>query len=139
MDIVRDSIFGQCVRLITRNKVFLYEDEKNPELWEKYVNKEKSGNMATHGQPQAPKKDEKDETSEKDQDSDSSRRPASKREGSQSSNSTIVNDSENVNQASGRTIDQEKGKDNFIIDWYGDDDQDVSFPCLYHRVPANMR
>ena len=53
-DIVRDSVFGQLVRLATGGKVFRYPDELDPSIREKYINIEKSGNLAAHGTLQPP-------------------------------------------------------------------------------------
>jgi DHA1 family multidrug resistance protein-like MFS transporter len=56
-DLIRDSPFGHIVRLVTRNKVFQYPEERDPELWKKYVNQEKSGYMAHHGTAEAPEEE----------------------------------------------------------------------------------
>jgi len=114
-DLVRDSIFGQLVRLITRNKVFQYPEERDPSLWQKYVNAEKSGNMASYGQPEPPQDDEKEEDNESQ----------TRRQSSRSSSSTQVGENECVNEASGKTIDPEKGQDSYVVDWYGPDDEEV--------------
>lgn len=53
-DIIRDSVFGQLMRLATGNKVFQYPDEVDPSIREKYINIEKSGNLASHGTLQPP-------------------------------------------------------------------------------------
>lgn len=135
-DIVRDSFFGQCLRLVTGGKVFLYEDEKHPELWEKYINKDKSANMALYGKTQAPETETKDASSDSDEkpeipnDDDKEQRPDPSRHSSQSSTSTIVTEENNVNQVSGRTIDPEKGRDHFIVDWYGPEDPEVIRPLI---------
>jgi DHA1 family multidrug resistance protein-like MFS transporter len=101
-DLIRDSPFGHTVRLLTRNKVFQYPEERDAEIWKKYVNQEKSGNMAQHGSPEAPEG----------------------RNSSDSSSQTQVGDG--VNEASGVRVDPEKGKDKHVIDWYGADDAQVS-------------
>jgi len=122
-DLIRDSTFGQLVRLVTRNKVFLYPEEKDSELWKKYVNKEKSANMATYGQTSVPENE-----GEKDNDRQSARDRSPRR--SQSSSSTAIDESNNVNEVSGKPIDQEKGKDSHVVDWYGPDDPEVRIALL---------
>lgn len=47
--LVRDSAFGQLVRFVSGRRLFQYPEEKYPFLWEKYVNVEKSVNIATTG------------------------------------------------------------------------------------------
>lgn len=60
-DLVRDSVFGQLVRLATGGKVFQYPDEYDESLREKYINKEKSANLAVYGSLSAPQEaDEKE-------------------------------------------------------------------------------
>jgi len=122
-DLIRDSTFGQLVRLVTRNKVFLYPEEKDSEVWKKYVNKEKSANMATYGQTSIPEdEDEKDNNEQPARNNSPSR--------SQSSSSTAIDESSNVNEVSGKPIDQEKGKDSHVVDWYGADDPEVRATLL---------
>jgi DHA1 family multidrug resistance protein-like MFS transporter len=120
-DLIRDSPFGHIVRLVTRNKVFQYPEERDPELWKKYVHEEKSGYMAHHGTAEPPEEESEDLNNARGvraRDSDSSVR-------------TEVGDGYNV--ASGAKVDPEKGKDKHVIDWYGDDDPQVnpspSRPC----------
>lgn len=120
-DLIRDTVLGHFLRLVTGNKVLLYAEEKDPEIWRKYVNKDKSANMATHGQLQPP---EKDEGNEKDENDTTQRRSPSPA-GSAGSSSTARDDSAQVNEASGRQIDSETGKDSFVVDWYGPDDPEV--------------
>ena len=51
-DLIRDSTFGHLVRLATGGKAFQYAEERDPELWKKYVNEEKSGYLAHYGEAQ---------------------------------------------------------------------------------------
>lgn len=122
-ELIRDTVLGHFLRLVTGKKVLLYPEEKDPEIWKKYVSKEKSANMATHGQPQPPQEDEKKDGDKEDGSGPRSRGPS--RTGSSRSSSTIKDDSGQVNEASGRPIDQEKGQDSFVVDWYGPDDPEV--------------
>jgi DHA1 family multidrug resistance protein-like MFS transporter len=112
-DLIRDSPFGHIVRLVTRNKVFQYPEERDPELWKKYVNQEKSGYMAHHGTTDAP-----EEESEELQNATGVRD-----RNSRSSSNTQVGDDHN--EASGVKVDPEKGRDKHVIDWYGPEDPQV--------------
>ena len=60
-DLVRDSVFGQLVRLATGGRVFQYPDEHDESLREKYINKEKSANLAVYGSLSAPQEDDEKE------------------------------------------------------------------------------
>lgn len=110
-ELIRDTVLGHFLRMVIGKKVLLYEEEKNPELWRKYIHEEKSGNMAKHGQTAAPDDENLDQ-----QDTDDS--PA----GSASSGSTVVDRNQQVNEVSGKPVDPEKGRDVHIVDWWGPDD-----------------
>lgn len=117
-ELIRDTTLGHFLRFITRKRVLLYPEEKDPEIWKKYVNKQKSANMASHGQLQQPEDDEK-------KDENNTQNRSSSPSGSSRSSSTIRDDSAQVNEASGRPVDSEKGQDAFVVDWYGPDDPEV--------------
>ena len=112
-DLIRDSPFGHIIRLVTQDKYFQYPEEKDPNLWKKYVNQEKSGYVAHHGNT-SPPEEEVDELRQA--------RGVRDREGSESSRTEV---GEEFNYASGMRIDQEKGKDQHVIDWFGPDDPHV--------------
>lgn len=119
-ELIRDTVLGHFLRLVTGKKVLLYEEEKNPELWKRYIQKEKSANVAMHGQPQPPEDEqEKQEDSEGvNQQNERDRSPS----GSTSSASTVDNDAQDLRL--GKKVDQEKGKDVLIVDWWGPDDSE---------------
>lgn len=112
-DLIRDSPFGHTVRLLTRNKYFRYPEEEDPNLWKKYVNQEKSGYVAHHGNT-SPPEEESEELRQA--------RGVREREDSESSQTEVGDD---YNYASGVRVDQEKGKDHHVIDWYGPEDPQV--------------
>lgn len=115
-DLIRDSPFGHIVRLVTRNKVFQYPEERDPKVWKKYVNGEKSGHMARHGATQPPQDEENETTHERD------------------GNLSDASSQTQVNEASGMRVDPEKGKDKHVIDWYGDDDPQVCQQTQLHHT-----
>lgn len=116
-DLIRDSPFGHIVRLVTRRKYFQYPEEKDHEMWKKYVNEEKSGYMAHHGTAEPPE----EESEELNQ-----AQGLRAREGNNSETSSRTHVGEGHNEASGVRVDPEKGKDKHVIDWYGSDDPQVS-------------
>jgi DHA1 family multidrug resistance protein-like MFS transporter len=115
-DLIRDTIFSHILRLLTGGRVFKYPEEEDPSLWKKYVHAEKSANMARHGQTEAPKNDDEQQ----------SRR--SQARSSSSDTAVSTGEERTVNEPSGRVVDKEKGKDIHVVDWYGPDDPEVSFP-----------
>lgn len=118
-DLIRDTAFGHIVRLVTRNKVFQYPEERDHEIWKKYANQEKSGNMARHGAVGPPENSENETAPELA----SAQGVRDRERDSRSSSQTQV--AEGVNAASGVRVDPEKGRDKHVIDWYGDDDPQV--------------
>lgn len=48
-ELIRDTTLGKLLRLITGGKVMRYAEERDSELWKRYLNTEKSGRMAHHG------------------------------------------------------------------------------------------
>ena len=115
METLRDSAFGQIVRLITRNKTFQFPEERDVSFCEKYINAEKSGNMAHHGTVE-PETEKVKETNGNNLSS------------SRTSSSTEVEQGAAVNRISQRPVDPEKGRDLCMVDWYGPQDPDVSLP-----------
>lgn len=47
--LLQDSTFGHMVRILTKRRCFRYAEEKDPSLWRRHVNLEKSGRLAYHG------------------------------------------------------------------------------------------
>lgn len=119
--LIRDTAFGQLLRLVTKNRVLQYPEEQDPEHWKNYLNQEKSGYIAHHGTTDPPEDDDtrqqlqsarglRDREAEDD-------RPAEPRD------STVTGTT--MNDASGVMVDQEKGRDKNLIDWYGPEDPEV--------------
>ncbi|KAF2495965.1 benomyl/methotrexate resistance protein [Lophium mytilinum] len=123
-DLIRDSAFGHLVRLSTGNKYFTYAEERDPNLWKKYVNEVKSGNFAHHGHAGDVSDDEDRpsrhlggvRTREARHSSEDSAKSLSDSEKSEEPNEGTHN------IASGVRLDPEKGRDIHLIDWYGPDD-----------------
>ena len=132
-DIIRDSAFGQVVRLLTKNRVFQYPEEKDPSLWKRYLDREQTRNMAIYGHPILTPEEQK----EKDSQAQTPAEPASDVhtpldesvdtlakektqpiEGGHIMHSTLTN----------QRVDTEHGRDASMVSWYGDDDPEVGIP-----------
>lgn len=137
-ELIRDTVLGHFLRLVTGKRVLLYEEEKHPELWEKYVNREKTSNMAVHGQPQPPESqtkpdsDHESERKHKEEGTTAQRDPSPS--GSQSSESTIIQDDLRL----GNRVDPEKGRDSLVVDWWGPDDPEVCIAILNAHLLLNI-
>lgn len=46
---IQDSVVGHAVRILTKGPFFKYTEDKDPSLWQRYINFEKSGRMAYTG------------------------------------------------------------------------------------------
>lgn len=125
IELFRETACGQLIRLVTRNKVLQYPEEKDPSIVERYLHKEKSANVAKYGQVEEPKPDDDDEEKDQDDNDDNSDgKSGSETEiGDESpSNRNVQRQESHYNHASGQKIDPEKGRDVDIIDWDGPDD-----------------
>ncbi|KAF1964922.1 benomyl/methotrexate resistance protein [Bimuria novae-zelandiae CBS 107.79] len=121
LHLVRDTAFGQIVRVLTRNRVFQYPEEQDPEFWKKYIHEEKSGWIAHHGITEPPEEEfvaleNARGIRSRDEQANNHDEP---RESTQTD--TTYTDG-TYNEASGVRIDPEKGKDKNIVEWYGPND-----------------
>ncbi|EXJ68716.1 uncharacterized protein A1O5_08510 [Cladophialophora psammophila CBS 110553] len=59
-DLFRDTVVGQILRLVTGRRILQYPEERDPSIWQRYLNVEKSANMAIHGSTAPPQQEEKE-------------------------------------------------------------------------------
>ncbi|KAI9669862.1 MAG: hypothetical protein M1831_006897 [Alyxoria varia] len=52
--LIRESTFGQIVRVVTKKRYFQYPEEANPAVWREYVDQTKSARMARYGATLSP-------------------------------------------------------------------------------------
>ena len=137
LELIRDTTLGHLLRVVSRQKVLPYAEDRDPSLWERYVDKEKSGNMAHHGH--VGPSDEGDKTNGESSANKNSRQTEQRHVNTVSNNGLPSNrnssdtrvDSqvnEQYNEVSGVRVDPEKGQDITIVTWYSDTDPEVSFP-----------
>ncbi|TKA66501.1 hypothetical protein B0A49_06636 [Cryomyces minteri] len=112
-DLLRDTFFGHCVRLATGNKYFQYYEESHPEEWERYVDREKSANLAHHGSVEPEKRQQRN---------NSNGGEAEYRNSASSSQTQVADYDASDKQASNEKADPEKGRDITLISWNGPDD-----------------
>ncbi|KAM3071372.1 GTPase-activating protein [Clarireedia jacksonii] len=110
----RDTTLGHVLRLATGGRVLRYEEEVDPSIWQRYVDKEASGRMAHHGttEPADEKYDKEDNISP----------PHSLSPPRRSSDTRVASQDVHRNEVSGVPVDVEKGRDVTMVTWYGDDD-----------------
>lgn len=155
-ELIRDTCFGQIVRLVSGNRLLRYPEEDDPDWWKKYVHEEKSGWAAHHGiqngavQPHGEESDEEEyqgiggiRTRENGQTEPIepgavgngnalSSSSSMTRVGNTGSNGQGEKEEENndtrYNNASGVKVDPEKGRDIHLITFLPDDPE-VSLTC----------
>ncbi|KAL8832533.1 MAG: hypothetical protein Q9191_000215 [Dirinaria sp. TL-2023a] len=113
-ELIRDTVFGHCVRFITRANVLRYAEEKDPSLWKRYLHEEKTNHMAHHGHLG-------EETIKSDESDEGNGGLADTEPPFNDSSSTQFERTRTTNTV-GQKIDQEKGRDVNIVEWFGDDD-----------------
>lgn len=106
--LLRDSCYGNIIRILTRGRFFKYEDETHPELWHRYINIDKSADMARGS----------DASSSSDVDIDTRVRNVPSRPWEENG--------QRFQGLTGEKVDPEKGTDIMMVDWLDDKDQDVS-------------
>jgi len=125
-DIIRDSFFGHLLRIVFRNRILRYPEERDAALAGRYYHYEKSSNMAKYGQTTVPRDEEKSSASS------SERKIASPSEGNSELNvpnpkANHDERDENVSNIAKTPVDSEKGRDVTVIDWDGPNDPEVDF------------
>lgn len=149
-ELIRDTTFGHCLRFISRGKLLPFAEERDPSLWKQFVNEEASGNAAHHGTVDPPEKKTSESESSDDDDEKLRQqmtgthsiggvrtRDAYDSQSPDSSEKTRVPDDGTVNIPSGVKVDPEKGRDVWIVDWYGPDDPEVS-TCMAPTTAHNV-
>lgn len=118
-ELFRDTVAGQLLRLVTGNRILQYPEEIDPSIWQRYINTEKSENMARVGSSNLPPPLSKEEE-EKNDDHQQQSASTESRHTSASSSSTNIADANN--HPTKTKIDPEEGRDLDIVDWYGPTD-----------------
>jgi MFS transporter, DHA1 family, multidrug resistance protein len=136
-DLFRDSTAGQLIRLVTRNRVLQYPEERDSTLYEKYINVEKSANLARTGTTKSKPSDESEKAKKLDQSPVLA--PEDQASSANSSTSTLADPNALVNVPSGQPVDPERGRDGHVVDWFGDNDQEVQFVRCLSASCANPK
>ena len=144
-ELFRDTTTGHVLRLITKGRILQYEEDRDPSLWQRYIDKEKSGRMAHHGHMGEEDKEEKDdekndsgedgsgEGRDESFENDSSAQRPTREQRNQGnshpsgSDTRVGADGTHRNEVSGVPVDPEKGRDVSIVTWYGEIDPEVCY------------
>lgn len=132
-ELIRDTLFGHVIRMITRRRVLPFAEDKDPSLWERYVDKDKSGTMAHHGGT-GPAEENDEETNYNSNGNDERLQPRDEnnqgapvlRSSRNSSDTRVASTDQQYNAVSGVPVDPEKGRNATIVVWFSDGDPQVS-------------
>ncbi|KAL8998587.1 MAG: hypothetical protein Q9188_006072 [Gyalolechia gomerana] len=105
-ELIRDTAFGHLVRLLLKGRVLQYAEDRDPSLWRQYLSEENPRSMAHHG--------DSDQLSDKE-------RPA---QSSEESSRTRAGSEQHFNPT-GQPVDQEKGKNSNVVDWFDENDPEA--------------
>ncbi|PSR79988.1 putative caffeine resistance protein 5 [Coniella lustricola] len=121
-DLVRESFFGQCARLITGGRVLQYPEEEDPSIWQRYVHAEKSANMGLYGTTERPSSSSSAQN--QNEEKKKKTRKSDEDDGASNDSGYGANGEQTPRRAGGhqKYIDPEKGRDVHVVDWYGPDD-----------------
>ena len=112
-ELIRDTVFGHCVRFITKGKLLQYAEEKDPRLWKQYIDRDQTINMAIYGNPEGT---EPKDTSPSSEDSSQTRTADVGQPEHNQLHSTIT----------AQKVDTEHGRDMTMVTWFGDNDPEVA-------------
>ncbi|KAF7181997.1 hypothetical protein CNMCM7691_001385 [Aspergillus felis] len=108
--LMRDSVAGHAVRLLTKGRFFKYAEERDPSLWQRYTNTEKSARMASTGRTDG------DNVPDEDVFANTASVPAIPA-------SAWEHHGHRFQGLTGVRINPEHGKDVNVIDWHEDDSE----------------
>lgn len=117
-ELIRDTAFGHLVRLLSKGRVLQYAEDRDPSLWRQYLSDANTRSMAHHG--------DSDQLSDKE-------RPA---QSSEESSRTRAGSEQHFNPT-GQPVDQEKGKNSNVVDWFDENDPEVG-SCRVCRRPEEL-
>ena len=117
-ELIRDTVFGHFVRLLTHGRVLQYAEEKDPSLWKAYIDREQTKNMALFGNT---------EGTESEKNNKSKEELPSSEESSQTRDGNTEGREHNQlhSTLTAQRVDTEKGRDITMVFWFGDDDPEV--------------
>lgn len=128
-ELIRDTVFGHLVRLITKGRVLQYAEEKDPSLWKQFLDREQTKNMALFGHQGDESPDEKleRESAPVSETQSNVNVNVNRPDLSEESSQTRAGDAEQQlsSTVTGQRIDPEKGRDITMVTWFGDNDPEV--------------
>ncbi|KAB2577382.1 Caffeine resistance protein 5 [Lasiodiplodia theobromae] len=111
-ELIRESIFGQTIRLVTKRNFLQYPEELDPSLWKQYIDCEKSGRPALRSVSLPTRR-----ASEEESEDERKRSVDVEKEG----NDSDTHSPTRTNQTDA-IADPENGKETLLVTWYGPND-----------------
>lgn len=132
IELIRDTAFGQLVRLVSRNRLLRYPEERNPSICKHFIDEDKSCYLSQHGNSFPPEDSnelpgigsllttEEQSTLQSPTNRENAQHNSNRSE--ESSRTRVVDENVYANNTSGMRMDSEKGRDQHLVTWYGTDD-----------------
>ena len=127
--LIQDSIAGHFLRILTNARFFKYAEERDPSLWKRYTNIEKSSRLAYHGRTGSVNIPDGD-TLRPSGSSESGARAGADAGARRIPSSAWWHGGSQFQGLTGTRIDPEKGKDVYLVDWWDENDPEVCFIFL---------
>lgn len=121
-DHFRDTVFGQVVRLFSRNRLLKFPDELDPTLWKQCVQKDTTAASSTF--------EEHDGLARSKDHTTADRSDGGEKGQQHGTDLTSTSDSGDTQALYQGNPSHEKTKVVCLVDWYGPDDQEVSYPTI---------
>ena len=119
-ELIRDTVFGHFVRIVSGGKILPYAEDRDPSLWRRYVHDEKTQRMAHHAHT--------------DEQPEAECRQGPRRSSSGQTSTTRAGDEDQVRtNALGHKVDPEHGKDTAVVGWYSDHDPEVKVSSSFNE------
>lgn len=124
-DFIQDTMFGKVVRFATKGKYLQYAEERDPSLWQQYLDRQISRQVAIQNtlRPSQGIFDRNEE-----------HRHSLDVEKSLDGSDANTTSSARVNQPNNTKADPERGSDVLLITWFSPNDSDV---CIGSSPPQN--
>ncbi len=124
-ELMRDTVFGHFVRLVTRNRYFQYAEEKDPSLWKQFLDREQTRNMARYGHPELTPEEQKEVDAANLTPAQNSNDATPSGTSDHSLDKEETHEPQMHTTITGQRVDTEKGRDASMVTWFGDNDPEM--------------
>ena len=133
-DLIRDTLFGHFIRLVSKQRYMQYEEERDPSLWKQYLDRDQTHNYAQFGHTDLSEQEQKEKDERLANTKPLPTSGAESKSPSSDSDQTTLTDvptrttthEHQLHSAlTNQRVDTEKGRDLSLVSWFGDNDPEV--------------